>query len=84
MQETKNKIREFLSRALRGRQLGDDENMFNLGIVHSLFVMQIILFIEKEFSIELEPEQLELSQLSTVNKIFGLLEQTKSVLGDSP
>ncbi len=78
MLKNKNKIREFLSRALRGRELGDDEDMFNLGIVHSLFVMQIILFIEKEFSIELEPEELDISQLSTVNNICGLLKQTQS------
>ena len=63
-------IREFLSRSLRGHTLNDDDDIFFLsGLVHSLFTVQIILFIEKNFQVELEVSELKTEQIATVNKI---------------
>ena len=67
-QDMKAAIREFLSRSLRGHTLNDDDDIFSLGLVHSLFTVQIILFIEKNFQVELEVSELKTEQIATVNK----------------
>ncbi len=80
-QDMKAAIREFLSRSLRGHTLNDDDDIFSLGLVHSLFTVQIILFIEKNFQVELEVSELKTEQIATVNKIVELIQrQTGSKL----
>ena len=73
-QDMKAAIREFLSRSLRGHTLNDDD-IFSLGLVHSLFTVQIILFIEKNFQVELEVSELKTEQIATVNKIVELIQR---------
>ncbi len=53
-QDMKAAIREFLSRSLRGHTLNDDDDIFSLGLVHSLFIVQIILFIVNNFYVVLD------------------------------
>jgi acyl carrier protein len=67
------KVRHYLSRAVHGRLLGDEEDIFELGLAHSLFLMQIIIFIEREFAVELEPDDLQREDLSSVSRITGLV-----------
>ncbi|WP_276902602.1 colibactin biosynthesis aminomalonyl-acyl carrier protein ClbE [Frischella perrara] len=74
-QEMKAAVRQFLARSLRGHTLGDDDDIFSLGLVHSLFTVQIILFIEKTFHVELEVSELKIEQISSVNKIVELVQQ---------
>ena len=73
-QDMKAAIREFLSRSLRGHTLNDDDDIFSLGLVHSLFTVQIIL-IEKNFQVELEVSELKTEQIATVNKIVELIQR---------
>ena len=73
-QDMKAAIREFLSRSLRGHTLNDDDDIFSLGLVHSLFTVQIILFIEN-FQVELEVSELKTEQIATVNKIVELIQR---------
>lgn len=74
-QEMKTTVRQFLARSLRGHTLGDDDDIFSLGLVHSLFTVQIILFIEKTFHVELEVSELKIEQIASVNKIVQLVQQ---------
>lgn len=75
MTETRIKIRTYLLRLCRNHELNDDDDLFELGIVHSLFTVQLILFIEKEFGLEIEDEELDLDKLRTVNSIVDLVEK---------
>jgi len=73
VEQRKEKIREFLSRFLRHHQLGDDEDIFSLGFVNSLFAMQLVTFIEKEFEVTIESEDLELDNFRSVNSMDALV-----------
>lgn len=73
--EIKEKIRKYLSRSIRNHELADDENIFEKGLVNSLFSMQLLLFVEKEFDLELEYEDLSLEHVKSVNAIAELVEQ---------
>jgi acyl carrier protein len=73
--ENKAKIREFLSRFFRDHQLADDEDIFASGYVNSMFAMQLVQFVEQEFGITVESEDLELDNFRTVDAISALVER---------
>ncbi len=75
MNDVKETIKVYLSRSTYQYDLGGDEDIFDIGIVHSLFAMQLILFIEKEFGIEIDEDDLDFDKIRTLNSISKLVEQ---------
>lgn len=69
MATTKAKVRAFLSRFFRKHELQDDEDIFALGFVNSLFAMQLVMFIEKEFSVKVENRDLDFANFRSINSI---------------
>lgn len=74
MEDAKDKIRAFLSKTFRNYQLKDDEDIFALGYVNSLFAMELVMFIEREFSITIENEDLDIDNFRSVNAMANLLK----------
>lgn len=75
--EIKQKVTEFLTRSLRNKELGEDENIMELGLVHSLFMIQLIMFIEKNFQVEIDDDDLDMEQIGTVRQIVSLIERNQ-------
>ena len=73
--EIKEKIRTFLARYIRNHELLDDEDIFASRLVNSLFAMQMVLFIEKEYKITVENEDLDLKNFSTLNRISDFIRK---------
>jgi len=74
MIENKAMIRTFLSRYIRNYDLKDDTDIFGGGLVNSLFAMQLIAFLEKEFAITIENRDLKLDNFRTVNAMAAFIE----------
>jgi methoxymalonate biosynthesis acyl carrier protein len=72
--DTKTRIRDFLSPRWPG-ELRDDDDIFEAGLVNSLFAMQLVVFVEEEFAIEVSNEDLERDNFRTVNSIATLVER---------
>ncbi len=64
-----NKTKTFLQRYIGDRDLESDEDIFSSGLVNSLFSMQLVLFLEKEFQFKIENEDLDLKNFRTLNLI---------------
>lgn len=73
MDEIKVKIRRFLSRFFRKREIMDDEDIFALGFVNSLFAMQLVMFIEKEFDVRVDNQDLDFTNFSSIDAIAELV-----------
>ena len=73
--EIKLKVNAFLLANLRNRELTYDHDIFALGLVNSLFAMQLVNFVETEFGIKVEQEDLEIENFSTINAIAGLIDR---------
>lgn len=73
MDDRKAKIREFLSRFFRNHDLKNDEDIFALGFVNSLLAMQLVNFVEKEFSVTVEDEDLDLDNFRTIDNLDALI-----------
>jgi methoxymalonate biosynthesis acyl carrier protein len=78
VEENKVKIRAFLSRFFRKHELQDDEDIFSLGFVNSLFAMQLVMFLEKDFGIKVDNKDLDLKNFGTINAINDLIERKKA------
>lgn len=75
MSDTEMKVRTFLKKYFRKYELQDDEDIFSFGFINSLFSMQLVMFLEKEFKIRIETKDLDLANFRTINKIVSLIEQ---------
>jgi acyl carrier protein len=75
MTENQQKIQEFLSRFFRSREIGLDDDIFALGFVNSLLAMQLVAFVEKEFGVRVEDEDLDLDNFRSIGAISRLVER---------
>jgi acyl carrier protein len=73
--DNKTKIREFVSRFVRGYALGDGEDIFATGFVNSMFAMQLVQFVETAFGVAVENEDLEIDNFRSVDAIAALVER---------
>lgn len=83
MDEHKAKVRTFLSKYIRNRELSDDDDIFGLGFVNSLFAMQLVMFVEREFGITVGNEDLNMENFGTVNAIVKLVEKKAATFAEA-
>lgn len=77
MKNVKQEVRTFLGRFFHNIELTDDQNFFELGFVNSLFAMQLVLFVESEFGMQIEDDDLDITHFQSINAIANLVEQKK-------
>ena len=69
------KIRSFLSIFFRTDQLRDQDDIFAMGFVNSLFAMQLVLNIEREFHITVEDEDLDINNFNTIDNMVAFISR---------
>lgn len=72
----KEKIRGFLMKHIKGHDLKDSDDIFALGLVSSLFTMQLVLFVEQAFDIEVSGDDLDIANFRTVEAIAALVQRS--------
>ena len=75
MTDNQIKIQEFLSRFFRSREIGLEDDIFALGFVNSLLAMQLVAFVEKEFGVRVEDEDLDLDNFRSIGAISRLVDK---------
>lgn len=73
------KIRGFIGRFAKGKEFTDSYNIFEGGLVNSLFAMQLVQYVETEFDIEINNEDLDLNNFKSVDSIVSLIEKKKGL-----
>ncbi|AWK88334.1 acyl carrier protein [Azospirillum thermophilum] len=69
------KIVDFMARAFQRDDVPVDEDIFASGFATSLFAMQLVDFVEREFGITVEAEDLELDNFRSVAAVAALVER---------
>ena len=75
-------VREFLAQHLQNMEVEDDEDLFGSGLVNSLFAMQLLLFVESWFGLQIGNEDLDIRNFRSVDAITALIgskQQTAQV-----
>ncbi len=77
--EQKEKIRKFIEANLVVFEdevdLSDADNIFEMGYVNSLFAMKLLNYVEKEFAITVENEDMDIKNFSSVSNILQLVKK---------
>lgn len=68
---TKIKVKKFIETHINGQTFDDESDIFQLGYVNSLFAMQLVNFVEKEFNIKVENEELNINNFNCVNNLIA-------------
>ncbi len=68
-------VREFIQRSFHGVHIANSDDIFALGFANSLFAMQLVAFVEKEFAIEIDSDDLEIDNFRSVDAISALVER---------
>lgn len=71
--EVRDAIRRFVVRSINIPDLGDDDDLFESGLVNSLFAVQLMTFIEKSFAIEVEADDLDIQNFKSLNAATGFV-----------
>ncbi len=76
MMSAKQTIRDFLSTLTqREIQIGDDDSLLATKLLDSLKVIELIVFLESQFNVEFDSDDLTPDNLDTINALVGLLER---------
>jgi acyl carrier protein len=63
--DVKTRVRNYFVKVV-GEDIGDEDDIFALGVVNSLFAMQLVSFVEKEFAITAERKDLVINNFCSI------------------
>ncbi|WP_269582988.1 acyl carrier protein [Roseibium sp. Sym1] len=69
------KIHGFVSAYLRDPNLSPDTDIFESGLVDSLFAPQLVMFIETELGVTVDNEDLELANFASVTAVEAFVRR---------
>lgn len=69
----KKEVKLFLLNSFRIKDIDYSDNIFETGAMHSLFFIQLLVFIEKKFKIDLEVGEFQPNQLTSIDAIAGFI-----------
>ena len=65
--QVKEIVRNFINQSINIDALGDEENLFETGLINSLFAVQLTTFLERKFGFEISPEDLDIQNLKSIS-----------------
>jgi acyl carrier protein len=71
----KETVRNFILSSINIPNLSDDDNLFESGIVNSLFAVELMTFIEKTFALEVEMDDLDIENFKSLNATTAFVMQ---------
>jgi acyl carrier protein len=79
--ELREKIRSFIGENLvvfeDEAEFTDSDNIFQMGFVNSLFAMKMLNYVESEFGVTVDNDDMEIANFSSVDNIVKFVEGKK-------
>ncbi len=70
-----NKTKAFLGQYIKNVDIAEDHDLFASGLFNSLFAMQLVLFVEKEFGLKVENQDLDYDNFKSLTAIVDFITQ---------
>ncbi|UCG15025.1 MAG: acyl carrier protein [Deltaproteobacteria bacterium] len=68
-------VRDFLGQFISNIDIDPDLNLFTSGLLNSLFAMQLVLYVEQNFGIQVTNEDLEPENFKSLSAIQGFIQK---------
>lgn len=85
--DTRREVRTFIEGRLISKRevprFGDGDNFFELGLVSSLFAMELVTHLEQTYSLRFADDDLDLTNFRSIDAIVQLLQRKLSPLTSS-
>jgi acyl carrier protein len=65
----------FLEHYFNVHEVSFDENIFENGLINSLFFMQLLQYLESEYNIEMDFNDMVIDNFSSINNIIKFVKQ---------
>lgn len=73
------RVRDFIGGRYPDAQIGETDDIFQLGFINSLFAMELVMFIEKQFGITIPNDELRIDNFRTTRSMAELVERCSLV-----
>ena len=73
--DLKASVQQFITKSINIQDINDDEDLFDSGIVNSLFSIQLITFIEKTFYLEVTQDDLDMENFKSINAVCNFVRR---------
>lgn len=77
------KIKEFILKNLyfaEDNALDDDDSFLETGVVDSTGVMELVAFVQSQFGVTVEPQEIVVENFDSVNKVARFIRQKLALL----
>lgn len=81
MEQNREKLLAFLKKYFPLDKADDDTNLFEMGFVNSLFTMQLIMFLETEFSITVDVADMDMQNFSSIGSMLAFIARKAGAAG---
>jgi len=75
----KEQIRQFVAENFlfsnNGFNLADDASFLDTGVIDSTGTLELVMFVEEAFNIEIEDDEIEPDNLDSVNSLFNFIQR---------
>jgi len=72
-QQAQDQILGFIRSRFPQVEIGEAEDIFQIGFVNSLFAMELVMFVEKTFSVTVPNEELRIDNFRTATSMAALV-----------
>lgn len=69
LEPIKKDLKLFLLHSFRVKDIGYSDNIFDTGAMHSLFFIQLLVYIEKKFKIDVDIGEFDPNRLISIDEI---------------
>ena len=66
-------VKEFLKGYIGDKEFSNETPIFSAGLLNSLFAMQLVLFIEKQYQFKIENQDLDMKNFNSLDAIANFI-----------
>ncbi|MBF0099471.1 MAG: acyl carrier protein [Desulfobacterales bacterium] len=78
-EEIMSKLTQFVGKYVNINEITPDLDLFASGRVNSLFAMQLVLFIEKDFGFKVENTDLDIENFKSLDALFAFIQRKLNI-----
>jgi acyl carrier protein len=77
---TSDRIVAFITNRFPQAEITETEDIFSLGYINSLFAMELVMFVEKEFAVTIPNAELRIDNFRTARAMTELVDGLRSAV----